>query len=113
MEKKQQQFSLWCFLTAFLLIQAIQNHLVAPHAETLVYSKFKALLRSGKIKNVMLGERVTSGTLKSGKAMDCCRKKSSRSSGPVARTRSTVSCDLKRADVEEGGTRRSSGTATP
>ncbi len=64
MEKKQQQFSIWYFLAAFLLIVAIQNYVVAPHVENLSYSSFKALLKSGKLEDVVLTERTISGTLR-------------------------------------------------
>jgi cell division protease FtsH len=62
--EKQQQFSLWYFLIAFLAIMAIQNFLFPPHAENLAYNEFKALLKAGKLDNVALGERIISGTLK-------------------------------------------------
>src|SRR3990167_3138129 len=63
MEKKQQ-FSIWYFLIAFVLILAIQNYVTAPHAENLAYNEFKALLKAGKLEDVALGERVITGTLK-------------------------------------------------
>ncbi len=62
--EKQQQFSLWYFLVAFLAIMAIQNFLFAPHPENLAYNEFKALLKAGKLDNIALGERAISGTLK-------------------------------------------------
>ncbi len=62
--EKQQQFSVWYFLIAFLAIMAIQNFLFPPHAENLAYNEFKALLKAGKLDNVALGERTISGTLK-------------------------------------------------
>ncbi len=63
MEKKEQ-FSVWYFLIAFLLILAMQNFLFAPHPENLAYNEFKALLKAGKLDNVALGERTITGTLK-------------------------------------------------
>lgn len=65
MEKKQQQFSLWYFLIAFLLVMALQSFLFRPHAESLAYNEFKALLRAGKIEDVVLAERLIMGTLQS------------------------------------------------
>lgn len=62
MEKKQQQFSLWYFLAALLVLMAIQTFLFAPHAENLSYSDFKILLGAGKVKDLTLGERVITGT---------------------------------------------------
>ena len=61
---EKQQFSVWYFLIAFLLILVMQNFLFAPHAENLAYSEFKALLKAGKIEDVTLGERAITGTLK-------------------------------------------------
>jgi cell division protease FtsH len=63
MEPKQQ-FSIWYFLIAFLLIIALQEFVLAPsHVNNLPYSDFKALLKAGKISNVGLGETVITGTL--------------------------------------------------
>jgi len=64
MEKKQQQFSVWYFAIALLLIIVLQNVFFAPSAENLLYSEFKALLRADKVNDLILGERVISGTLK-------------------------------------------------
>jgi cell division protease FtsH len=63
MERKQQQFSLWYFLVALLVMLAIQNFLFAPHAENLSYSDFKVLLKAGKVKDLTLRERDITGTL--------------------------------------------------
>ena len=63
MEKKQQQFSLWYFLAALLVMVVLQTFLFAPHAETLSYSDFKALLKAGKVKDLTLRERDITGTL--------------------------------------------------
>ena len=60
---EKQQFSVWYFLIAFLLILVMQNFLFAPHAENLAYSEFKALLKAGKLEDVTLGERAITGTL--------------------------------------------------
>ena len=64
MEKKQQQFSLWYFLATILLVMAMQDFLFGPHAENLAYNEFKALLKAGKLDDVVLTERVIMGTLK-------------------------------------------------
>ncbi len=63
MEKKQQ-FSIWYFVAALLVILAIQTFLLVPHAENLSYSDFKVLLKAGKVEDLTLGERVITGTLK-------------------------------------------------
>jgi cell division protease FtsH len=63
MEPKQQ-FSVWYFLIAFLVIVAIQEFVMSPtHVNNLPYSDFKALLKAGKINNVGLGETIITGTL--------------------------------------------------
>jgi cell division protease FtsH len=63
MEPKQQ-FSIWYFLIAFLLIIALQEFVLAPsHVNNLPYSDFKALLKAGKISNVGVGETIITGTL--------------------------------------------------
>ncbi len=36
MEKRQQQFSLWYFLIAFLALLAIETFLFSPHVENLL-----------------------------------------------------------------------------
>ncbi|ALP54851.1 cell division protein FtsH [Candidatus Tenderia electrophaga] len=64
MEPRQQQFSIWYFVFALLLILVLQNFLFAPHAETLSYSSFKALLGAGKLEDVAIGEQTISGTLR-------------------------------------------------
>ena len=61
--EKRQQFSIWYFAAAFLLIAAVQNYLYAPHTETLSYDSFKVLLKAGKLSDVAIGERTLSGGL--------------------------------------------------
>ena len=62
MEKKQQ-FSIWYFFAAFLVIAAVQDYLAPQHMNNLPYSDFKALLRAGKIAEVGVGETSITGTL--------------------------------------------------
>jgi cell division protease FtsH len=63
MEPKQQ-FSIWYFLIAFLVIVALQEYVMGPtHVNNLPYSDFKALLKAGKISNVSVGETVITGTM--------------------------------------------------
>ena len=63
MEPKQQ-FSIWYFLVAFLVIVALQEFVLAPvHVNDLPYSDFKTLLKAGKVRDIGLGETVISGTL--------------------------------------------------
>lgn len=62
MEKKQQ-FSIWYFFAAFLLIAALQDYLGPQHVNNLPYSDFKSLLRAGRIAEVGVGETAITGTL--------------------------------------------------
>ncbi|MDE2483792.1 MAG: cell division protein FtsH, partial [candidate division NC10 bacterium] len=64
MEKKQWQFALWYFVAAFFLVLAVHDFLIARHTETLSYSDFKLLLKSGKVEDLTLGTHVISGRLK-------------------------------------------------
>jgi len=61
---KKQQFSLWYFLAAFVLILMLQETLFAPHTETLAYSDFTRLLAEGKISEVAISDQSITGTLK-------------------------------------------------
>ena len=60
----KQQFSLWYVIAALVAIMLIQSALFPQHAETLQYSEFKTLLKSGKIDNVGITEQVITGTLR-------------------------------------------------
>lgn len=64
MEKKQQ-FSLWYFVITLLILLTLQSFLFAPHTENISYSDFKMLLKAGKVGELVIGERVISGCLKS------------------------------------------------
>lgn len=64
MEKKKQQFSLWYFVIAFLVLMAIESFLFSPHVENLSYSDFKTLLKAEKVLNLTIRQDVIIGTLK-------------------------------------------------
>jgi cell division protease FtsH len=64
MEKKKQQFSIWYFVAAFIIILAIQNFFSAAHVETIVYSQFKAMLRDGAVSDLVIGERTIRGNVR-------------------------------------------------
>ena len=63
MERQQQQFSLWYFLIAFILILAIQNYFYASRIEELPYSSFKTLLKAGKLKDISVSDQNLSGVI--------------------------------------------------
>ena len=51
----KQQFTLWYFLGAILLIFAFQAYFAGPHVETVPYSDFKALLAAGNVREATVG----------------------------------------------------------
>ena len=63
MERQQQQFSIWYFLIAFILILAIQNYFYASRIEELPYSSFKTLLKAGKLKDISVSDQTLSGVI--------------------------------------------------
>ncbi len=63
MENKQQ-FSLWYFLIAFLLMLAVHSYFEAPRPQALAYSEFKTLLRAGNVEEVAVAETAIIGTLR-------------------------------------------------
>lgn len=63
MEKHQQQFSLWYFLIAFILILAFQNYFYTTQVEDLPYSTFKTLLKAGKLRDISVTDQTISGVL--------------------------------------------------
>ncbi len=63
MESKQQKFSTGYFLAALVGLLLLESLLFAPHREKLSYSELKALLKHGKVSNVVLGSQTITGTL--------------------------------------------------
>ncbi|MGH7833582.1 MAG: ATP-dependent metallopeptidase FtsH/Yme1/Tma family protein, partial [Candidatus Binatia bacterium] len=61
MEKKKQQFSIWYFVAAFIIILVIQNFFSTAQVETITYSQFKAMLREGVVSDVVIGEKTIRG----------------------------------------------------
>src|SRR3989338_8447883 len=64
MEKRQQEFFIWYFVAALILILIIQNLLQSPHVESLNYSQFKALVKKGLVADLVIGEATIRGNLK-------------------------------------------------
>ena len=60
--QKKQQFSIWYFVIALIAMVAIQEFLFSP-VNNLAYSDFKALVKAGKVKDVVIGEQIVSGTM--------------------------------------------------
>jgi cell division protease FtsH len=57
-------FSIWYFLTAFLLISALQQYLFSRRVETIPYSQFKQQLAVDNVTTVTIGPESITGTLK-------------------------------------------------
>ncbi len=64
MEKKQQQFSIWYFIVAFVIIVLIQNFLSSAQVETITYSQFKALVKKGLVTDLAISEKTVRGNIK-------------------------------------------------
>ena len=62
--EKQQQYTIWYFVIAFVLMLIFQTYVSTPHTENLAYNEFKALLKADKLEDVALTERTISGTLR-------------------------------------------------
>src|SRR5512138_1220726 len=64
MEPKQQKFSMWYFVGAFLALLVIESVILDARTDTLTYSEFKTLVRAGKVADLSVSERTISGVLK-------------------------------------------------
>ena len=62
METKQQQFTLWYFIGAIVLLFAMQTYFSGPHTGTISYSDFKTLLQAGKLQDVVVGTETVEAT---------------------------------------------------
>jgi cell division protease FtsH len=63
-ERKQQQFSIWYFIVALVVLIAIQNFFTTAQVETISYSQFKALARKGMVTDLVIGEKTIRGNIK-------------------------------------------------
>jgi cell division protease FtsH len=63
MQAKQQNFTIWYFVAALLILFVIQALVLAPHVENLSYSEFKSLVAKDKVSNLVIGKQVITGTL--------------------------------------------------
>jgi len=57
----KQHFSLWYFVGVMMILLAVQSFIGDPHAQVLAYSDFQALLQTGKIKEVTIGDDQLTG----------------------------------------------------
>lgn len=61
--QRPQRFSIWYFIAAFTAVLLLQDILDPRHTETLPYSEFKQLLRSGALDDVAIAEDAITGTI--------------------------------------------------
>jgi len=59
---KRTHFSLWYIIFAFLVMFFIQGVLYGPNVETIPYSDFVNLVKQGKIKTVLLSDKLITAT---------------------------------------------------
>jgi cell division protease FtsH len=63
MQAKQQNFTIWYFVAALLILFVIQALVFAPHVENLSYSEFKSLVAKDKVSDLVIGKQVITGSL--------------------------------------------------
>jgi cell division protease FtsH len=63
MELRQRRFSIVYLVLAAIILIVIQSVLFAQHAANLSYSEFKALVKAGKVTDVVLDRETITGTL--------------------------------------------------
>src|SRR5256885_3476986 len=63
MKAKQQSFTIWYVIAAFLALFLVQALVLAPHVENLSYSEFKSLVAKDKVSSLVIGKQVITGTL--------------------------------------------------
>ncbi len=61
--ERRQQFSIWYFLSVFLILIAFQNLFFQQHVETLAYNEFKSALKARKVIEVTLTDEAITGKL--------------------------------------------------
>ncbi|MBI3455241.1 MAG: ATP-dependent metallopeptidase FtsH/Yme1/Tma family protein [Candidatus Rokubacteria bacterium] len=63
MQPKRQTLSIGYFILAFVLLWGLQSVLFGPHPENLSYSEFKALVKKGKVTDLVIDRETITGTL--------------------------------------------------
>jgi cell division protease FtsH len=63
METKQQQFSLWYFILAFLIMLAVQTFLLSPRPGMISYSQFKTLVKHRLVSDLVIGQTTIQGSI--------------------------------------------------
>ncbi len=62
MDSRQRQATFWYLLAALAFVFLIQWYVTVPTVATIAYSDFKALLRAGKIQDVVIGSETIEGS---------------------------------------------------
>ena len=63
MKTTQRHFSIGYSIVALIALFVLQAVLFAPHAETVSYSEFKALVKKGKVSNLVIDRQTITGTV--------------------------------------------------
>jgi cell division protease FtsH len=63
LDPQRRTLSIGYVITTLVALFVLQSVLFAPHAETLSYSEFKALLKKGKLSSLVLDKQTINGTL--------------------------------------------------
>jgi cell division protease FtsH len=62
--------SLWYGLALLVVLGLVQMYYMAPAGRQIAYSEFKSMVQSGQVGEVVIGDQIIRGTLKSGTAGD-------------------------------------------
>ena len=65
---RKQLYPIWYFIGALLVLLLIQSLFQKPLAEHISYSQFKSLLNSGRITDLVVGEKIIRGSVGAGGA---------------------------------------------
>jgi cell division protease FtsH len=63
MEPRPQKFAFGLFAIVLITVFVLQLPILAPHAANVSYSEFKALVKTGKVANLILAKETISGML--------------------------------------------------
>ncbi len=68
--QRKVHFSIWYFIAALLVIMWLQTFITGQQSNRVSYSEFKAMIKSGKLENVVIGADKVTATLKDSKEPD-------------------------------------------
>ena len=64
MDKERLKFSLWYFAITMVIVLIVQSMIASVGTETLGYGDLKALIKAGKVDNLVVSENEISGTIR-------------------------------------------------